>query len=778
MFSSTPSRRNFSSLKTPTESSLVLIFLLVAIFLTRTYSYLLFHVVAELASIVIGVCVFIIAWNSASLLENSFLLILGIGSLYVSGVDLLHTLAFKGMEIFHGDEANLATQLWLVARYLEAFTFLVATLFVRRHVRREAPFFIFGVFTFFLLISIFELNIFPRAYIDGQGLTPFKIASEYVIIALFLIATAFFWRARHTFEPSVFYGIIASLASSITSEFAFTLYFGVTDTANLIGHLLKIIAFFLLYRALVEVGFTRPYDLLLRQLKQSEQSEREGRSLAEAELHASEERYRELMNNALVGVYQLSPDGKIVVANPELAHLLHANSTEELIGSSINKWYNHPRDRARLADILKKEHYVREFETDIWTRDGQIRHVLLSARQQNKALSGMVLDITERKHAEEKSKAQVEQLAALRSIDMAIISIADIHVSLKMVLKEAIQQLRVDAACVLLLNSVSQTLEYTEGLGFQKAIGAMQSVDLGEGFAGLAALERRTVSATNIVESPLKFRQKPLLEDENFISIYAVPLIIKGQVRGVLEIFSRSILTPDQAWLNFLETLAGQTAIAIDNATLFEGLQKSNFELMQAYDTTLQGWSHAMDLRDRETEGHTLRVTETTVQLARAAGMSEEELVHVRRGALLHDIGKMGVPDAILLKPGKLTDEEWVEMRKHPQYAHEMLAPIAYLKPALDIPYCHHEKWDGTGYPRGLKGEQIPLAARLFAVVDIWDALRSDRPYRKGWNDGKVYEYLKSLSGTHLDPKAVELFFKVMLYEMPASLDEKPVKKE
>ncbi len=191
-------------------------------------------------------------------------------------------------------------------------------------------------------------------------------------------------------------------------------------------------------------------------------------------------------------------------------------------------------------------------------------------------------------------------------------------------------------------------------------------------------------------------------------------------------------------------------------------------DLLQAYDTTIEGWSHALDLRDKETEGHTQRVTEMALKLARAAGITETELVHVRRGALLHDIGKMGVPDHILLKPDKLTDEEWVAMRKHPTFAFELLSPIAYLRPALDIPHCHHEKWDGSGYPRGLKGEQIPLAARLFAIIDVWDALRSDRPYRQGWSKEKVIEHIKSLSGTHFDPKAVELFFNMMNEEKNA----------
>ena len=221
--------------------------------------------------------------------------------------------------------------------------------------------------------------------------------------------------------------------------------------------------------------------------------------------------------------------------------------------------------------------------------------------------------------------------------------------------------------------------------------------------------------------------------------------------------------------MDFLEVLAGQTAIAVDSASLLANYQRTNRELFNAYDSTIEGWSHALDLRDKETEGHTLRVTEMTMKLAKMTGTSEAELVNIRRGALLHDIGKMGVPDSILLKPGQLTDEELIVMRKHPIFAFELLSPIAYLRPALEIPYCHHEKWDGSGYPRGLKGEQIPLVARLFAVVDVWDALRSNRPYRKGvWTEEKVIEYIQSQSGTHFDPNAVELFINMMNAEMNA----------
>ncbi len=191
-------------------------------------------------------------------------------------------------------------------------------------------------------------------------------------------------------------------------------------------------------------------------------------------------------------------------------------------------------------------------------------------------------------------------------------------------------------------------------------------------------------------------------------------------------------------------------------------MQRSNTDLIRAYDATIEGWSRALDLRDKETEGHTLRVTELTVRLCMAAGLSADELVHIRRGALLHDIGKMGVPDAILYKPGPLDDNEWSIMRMHPQYAYDMLAPIAYLRPAIDIPYCHHERWDGGGYPRKLKGEQIPLAARIFSIVDVWDALLSDRPYRPAWELKRVQEYILSERGKHFDPDVLDMFTKEM----------------
>ena len=367
-----------------------------------------------------------------------------------------------------------------------------------------------------------------------------------------------------------------------------------------------------------------------------------------------------------------------------------------------------------------------------------------------------------RMYLHEQTVKQLERLAALRSIDLAISSVFDLQVTLTIVINEVVKQLRVDAACVLLIQPGNSRLEYVVGQGFYTRNIESTSLRIGEGNAGRAVMERQIIEVPNLSEIDGAFRRAQLLADEGFVSYYAVPLITKGEVKGVLEIFNRSRLNPDREWLNFLETLGGQTAIAIENSILFQDLQRSNFELAMAYDATIEGWSRALDLRDRETEGHTQRVTDMTLKLARKMGLSEERLILIRRGALLHDIGKMGVPDTILHKPEELTAEEQQIMRKHPQLAYDMLEPIAYLRDALNIPYCHHEKWDGTGYPRGLAGTQIPLEARLFAIVDVWDAITTDRPYRKGWSRKKALKYIREQSGHYFDPQLVEMFLQEM----------------
>ncbi|MEP7136457.1 MAG: HD domain-containing phosphohydrolase [Chloroflexota bacterium] len=357
---------------------------------------------------------------------------------------------------------------------------------------------------------------------------------------------------------------------------------------------------------------------------------------------------------------------------------------------------------------------------------------------------------------------RLEHLQALRAIDIAIASNHDIQKTLEVLLEQITGQLLVDAAVILLLDEAKGQLEFGASRGFQTSTLRYTSLRIGDGMAGRAAQQRQIVHVHDLRSDPQTLINAPSLAKEGFVSYYAAPLISQGKAKGVLEIFHRSLLDPDDEWLDFLETLAGQAAIAIESTTLFEDLKHTNDELTNAYDATIEGWSHALDLRDKETEGHTQRVAELTGKLAQAFGLSNEELIYIRWGALLHDIGKMGVPDQILLKEGPLTEAEWVIMRQHPVYAHEMLRSIQYLRSALDIPYCHHEKWDGTGYPQGLKGTEIPLSARIFAIVDVWDAVISDRPYRRAWSREKALTHIQEGAGKHFDPDVVTAFVKLI----------------
>jgi putative nucleotidyltransferase with HDIG domain len=266
--------------------------------------------------------------------------------------------------------------------------------------------------------------------------------------------------------------------------------------------------------------------------------------------------------------------------------------------------------------------------------------------------------------------------------------------------------------------------------------------------------------ATKVTLSPA---EKIIVDARHLVSILYFPLLLKDDAIGVFIVGTTD--QPRQFAANEIDlsyVLSYQVSFAIANAQLYKRAQQAVADISQAYNATLEGWSRVLDMRDHVTEEHTHRVTDLTIALAKRMGLPESELGHIRRGALLHDIGKMGIPDSILQKPEPLTETEWRIMQTHPEKALQILSRIEYLAPAIDIPYCHHEKWDGTGYPRKLKGEEIPLSARVFAVVDVFDALTSDRPYRKAWEKEKALQYIREQSGRHFFPDAVEAFFEIV----------------
>ncbi len=487
---------------------------------------------------------------------------------------------------------------------------------------------------------------------------------------------------------------------------------------------------------------------------------------------SAEEKYHGIFENAVEGIYQSSAEGKFLTVNPAFARMLGYDSPEEMIASITDiahqVYYDETPRRAEFIKTLEKDGSISGFEYQMLRKDKRLIWVSENARivrnAKGKTLyyEGIVEDITARKKNERHMDTQLKRLNALHSIDNAINSSTNLRTTLDVLLKEVIVQLKADAVSVLLFNTSTLTLDYIASRGFKSRTKQRVKLGAGQGFAGRVIMDRKTVHIPNLAKSESKLLESLSLTGEKFTDYVGVPLVAKGQIVGVMEIFQRSPLAADRDWFDFLDMLVGQTAIAVDNGQMFENLQRSNFELTLAYDATIEGWSRALDLRDKETEGHTQRVTALTMQLSKQMGISDSEILHIRRGALLHDIGKMGIPDNILLKPDQLTDEEWKIMRRHTIYANEMLSPITYLRPALDIPRHHHEKWDGTGYPQGLKNTEIPLPARIFAVVDVWDAVTSDRPYRAAWSKEKAMSFIKNELGKHFDPDVVKAFLRLM----------------
>jgi response regulator RpfG family c-di-GMP phosphodiesterase len=386
------------------------------------------------------------------------------------------------------------------------------------------------------------------------------------------------------------------------------------------------------------------------------------------------------------------------------------------------------------------------------------------------AIGDMAANAIHRATLFEQTQLRLQRLSGLHTIDLAINSSLDLQLILTVYLDQVTSQLGIHAADVLQFDDDLRALNRIAERGFLPGEPDGQFKEGWERLVRHAFFEQKPVIIPDL-RKPAQMGASPKgLAGEYFgerISdcfgaYFAVPLIAKGKIKGVLELFHHTPFHPGSEWLDFLQTLAFQGAIAIDNAELFFRLQRSNEELSLSYNETIRGWSGALDLRDRETHGHSERVTELAVRLARRMGVSDVEIGHIRRGALLHDIGKMAIPDAILQKPGSLDEGEWEIMRRHPAYSYQLLSSIPYLKPALDIPYGHHERWDGSGYPRGLKGEAIPLAARIFAVVDVWDAMRSDRPYRPAISVEKTVEFLSSQAGILFDPAVVSEFLEML----------------
>ncbi len=493
---------------------------------------------------------------------------------------------------------------------------------------------------------------------------------------------------------------------------------------------------------------------------------------AERKLQQSEERYRMLAENATDVVYRYR-----VGADPGFEYV--SPSATVLTGFTAEDFYADPH----LANAMMDPVDLRRVE-DAVAHDGPYLHTVRFVRKdgtpifieqhvrrvpgeggRGAALEGIVRDVTQRVLAERQIidlnaqlEVQVSRLKTVHRLDTALLLDEPIEVVLEAILDAINAEIGTDAAAVFRLEP--------DGIGLRRTLtrGAEVGVDrheVGRGAAGAAAAGRRSVYVPDASEAR-DAASRNVVPIDGMRGYFALPLVSMGRLEGVLELFSREPLALDEDARVFADAVAQLTAIALQHDDLVAGLQRANADLADAYDRTIEGWARALDLKDEETAGHSQRVTDLSLRLAERLGLAHGELVHLRRGALLHDIGKMGVPDSILLKPGRLTAEEFEVIRRHPTYAVEMLRSIPFLRPALAIPHYHHERWDGSGYPHGLAGERIPLAARIFAVVDVYDALTNDRPYRSAWARADALEHIRVRAGTQFDPRVVHAFLQLV----------------
>jgi PAS domain S-box-containing protein len=494
----------------------------------------------------------------------------------------------------------------------------------------------------------------------------------------------------------------------------------------------------------------------------------------EERLSESRRRFQSLVENAPMGI-AISSQGILRYVNPAFVRMFAYQDESQLVGrpviellapelrSEVNRRINR-RELGEQVPMTQQLTGLRRDGSRFYLRS----QICLLHWEGAPASMGFFTDITQSVQYEENLRQQNQRLSALRKIDKAIGASMDLRVTLSVLLDQVLIELQVDAASIRLLNPLTHNLEVLAFQGFRMQ--GLEPIHLfSEPCAPVrAVLERQPQHFSRLRQKAFGTFTR-ILEQEGFNDYVATPLITKGKVHGVLEVYQRSDPPRPLDWHDFLDLMAGEAAIAIENANLFEKLQRSNLILMREYDAAIETMAKVIELRCPDSFGHSDRLVDMTLRLARQMGLSDGQLGSVRRGALLHDIGMLAIPDAVLYKASQLNDAEWGLIRQHPEMALNLLSSAQFLREAIDIPYCHHERWDGSGYPRALKGEQIPLAARIFSVVDVWDSLQSERPYRPAWPAGQALDYLRQQAGVAFDPQVIEQFVR-LLAEPPAEM--------
>jgi diguanylate cyclase (GGDEF)-like protein/PAS domain S-box-containing protein len=821
--------------------------LIAALYLCSLYSYILFYAFAELFSFVIGVAIFLFVWNAKRFITNSYYILIGIAYAYIAVIDLLHALSYSGMNIFTVFDPNLPTQLWVFARYVEGFSILIALLLIKKHIRTGYVFLAYTAVTAAGIASIFYWRVFPDCFIEGSGLTPFKIISEYIIIAVILASIYLLYRRRDLFSRNVYILLQAAMAIIILSELSFTLYTDVYGIFNMTGHLLKVLSFYLVYKAIIGSGLMQPYETLFTGLQKSRkrfrdmvdllpciviETDREGNiifvnktgleisgfDLADVEkgmdiqeviapeqrkrllenigllikgkdigtqkytalkkdgtrfaimverniiydekggfgglrvvasdiselekkedaIRRSESKYREMFENSLDGRYRSTPDGKYIEVNQALVEMLGYSSSKELMEIDIPaQLYSDSSDR--LDSYLRKG----LFEVLFNRKDGTKMLVEVSSKviYENGSPAcclGSVRDITRRKEAEEEIRflsfhdkltglynrayfdEELKRLDASRQLPLTII-IGDVN-GLK-VINDSLGHRTGDE----LLKIIAGILK--ESFRDEDIIARWG----GDEFAGILPHTGKH-EARRIIDRVMKRCRKE--------SGPGMPLSI-----------SFGLSTRN----NIYREMDSVLKAAEDKMYRHKLIDRKSF-----HGAIVESLMKALKERDYETEGHIRRMKDYSVRLGKILGLSENRIIDIALLASLHDIGKLSIPDNIMHKKGKLDPREWEIMKEHVETGCRIAGSSLELGSIAQAILSHHEWYDGSGYPQGLKGEEIPFSSRIISVVDAYDAMTSDRPYRKAIGRNEAVSELKKFSGKQFDSRVVDAFLKML----------------
>ena len=671
----------------------------VALYLVKNHNYVLFHSLVEVFSIIIAAAIFALAWNARRYFDNGYILFIGISFLFVGFIDLIHTLAYKGMGVYPGYNSDLPTQLWIAARWLQALAFFAATFFLDRKLNRPLVVLAGGTVVLILLfLSIFYWQTFPSCFVEGTGLTPFKIASEYGISLILLISIVPLMKKKDKLHPRVRQLIIASILSTVASEMSFTLYTDAYGFFNALGHFFKVIAFIFIYKAVVSIGLKQPYDLLFRDLK-----------IRQDELRRSEERYHSLFKHMLNGMayckMEFDADGRPV----DFIYLAVNDAFEKLTGLKNV-------EGKRITEIMPS---IRQDNPEFLELYGRVattgqpekRELLLkpldlwlyisvySVEKEN--FVAVFENITERRKAEKDYQSIFEnvQEGIFRSTPEGKIILAN-EAMAKMFGYDSPAEIMAD-----ITDAALQLYTYPEDRAKMKAIMEEQNV---------------------VRNYEIQFHRK---DGGAFWASATMKAIRNGKDRilyfeGILE----DITERKQNIARLRKTLGG----------------------------AVQAIASLVETRDPYTAGHQRRVADLARAIATEMGLSGDQIDGIRIAGTIHDLGKISVPSEILTIPRKLTALEYSLIKNHPQSGYEILKDIEFPWPIARMIVEHHERINGSGYPNGLPGEDLLIESKILSVADVVEAMATHRPYRPALGIDAALSEITANRGILYDPEVVD----------------------